>query len=103
MLDIKNKTDWDLLRPLLERFDIAYERVSTEEEKRQKEKNWEILMKGVKFDDFDKFMEDFEEYRKDAVKKDWAEIRQGAHIDNFEEFMNEFEESREDRKLPFRD
>lgn len=68
MLDVKNKEDWDLLKPLLEWFDIAYEGVLTEEEKRQNEKDWEIIMKGVKFDDFDKFMADFEEYRKDPPR-----------------------------------
>ena len=68
MLDIKNKADWDLLKPLLERLSVGYERVLTEEEKQERERNWEILMKGVKFDNFDGFMEDFEEYRKDPPR-----------------------------------
>jgi len=115
MLDIKYKADWDLLKPLLERLDVRYERVLTEEEKQEHERNWEILMKGVKFDDFDKFMEDFEEYRKDSptnrdeilekeqIEKDWEIIRQGIDVDDPEQFMKDFEESRKDRKLPFRD
>ena len=108
ILDIKNRTDWDLLRPLLERLGVAYKRVLTEEEKRQDEKDWETIMKGAHDDNFEEFYAQWKEERKDRefpfrdeeYKKDWEIIRKGIDVDDPEQFMKDFEESREDRELP---
>ncbi len=63
MLNIKNKKDWDLLKPLLERFDITYERVLTEEEKRQNEEDWAIIRQGAHIDNFDEFYKEWQANR----------------------------------------
>lgn len=111
MLDVKNKEDWDLLKPLLERFDIAYERVLTEDEKRQNEEDWEIIMKGAHDDNFDEFYVQWKEDRKDNKpilseeerEKNWEILMEGVKFENFDKFMKDFEEYRKDPVRPFRD
>ena len=75
LLEIPNIKDWQSLAPIVKRlgifFTIQSESQIVKNNKNtlilQQQKDWEIIMRGVKKSDFDVFVNDFEESRKDRV------------------------------------
>jgi hypothetical protein len=68
LLNIPNSNDWATLYPLLERLGITV--INTKPLSNfvsQKEKDWEIIMKGSPKENFDDFMKEFEESRQDRL------------------------------------
>jgi ABC-type oligopeptide transport system substrate-binding subunit len=68
VLEVANQRDWLSLMPLLERLGISYnvQPVQTTEDARTKsERDWEIIMGGIKKDNMDEFLRDFEQSRQD--------------------------------------
>ena len=68
LLDVPNQRDWLSLVPLLERLGIHFsvQKADTKAQERvEREKDWEIIMRGIKIDNMDEFMRDFDESRKD--------------------------------------
>ena len=73
VLEIPNVKDWQSIVPIIKRLGIFFT-IQTETLKDnektldlQQQKDWEIIMRGVKKNDFDVFVNDFEESRKDRV------------------------------------
>jgi hypothetical protein len=69
-LDIDNDNDWQVLKPLLERLQVGIRMFSEKTETTtddQKKKDWEIIMKGLKKPEFEKFISEFENNRHDRI------------------------------------
>ena len=67
LLEIKNPGDWQVLKPLLERLKIHFTPVEAKPapQKIAREKALEIINAGLPaFDNFEEWMEEFEESRK---------------------------------------
>ncbi len=73
ILEIPNVKDWQSLAPVIKRLGIFFTIESEPVKKNestinlQQQKDWEIIMRGVKKNDFDAFVNDFEESRKDRT------------------------------------
>lgn len=68
LLNVPNSKDWATLYPLLERLGITVintKPLTTSDS--QKEKDWEIIMKGAPKENFDDFLKKFEESRQDRL------------------------------------
>lgn len=70
LLEIKNPNDWQVLKPLLERLKIHFKPVESAPapQKISREKALEIINAGLPaFENFEGWMEEFEESREDRV------------------------------------
>jgi hypothetical protein len=68
LLDVPNQRDWLSLMPLLERLGIHFAVQADDTDAQslaQSERDWEIIMHGIKIDNMDEFMRGFDESRKD--------------------------------------
>ncbi len=69
-LQIENETDWQVLKPLLERLQVGVQVFSEKEENttpEQKKIDWETIMRGIEKSNFGQFLSDFEASRQDRI------------------------------------